>query len=115
MTESIEALAVAEQYLKEMFEADDSANFELYTRHFEDNYLQGFTEDVFRKDIEQMQQRNGPNQGYEFLGALRNETIDDLDVYRTAWKGIYAKRDAIVEMGVYKKNDRWHVLRSFVM
>ena len=115
MTDTTEARALAEQYLKEMFEADDRGDFELYTRHFEDKYLQGFTEDVFQNDIQQMQQRNGPNQGYEFLGTLRNEVIDELDVHRTVWKGIYEKRDAIVEMGVYKKDDRWHVLRSFVI
>lgn len=115
MNAKTEHITIAEQYLKEMFEADDSADFELFTKRYEDKCLQGFSEGIFQSDIQKMQQRNGRNLGYEFLGELRNDNIDDLDVYRTVWKGIYEKRDAIVEMGVYQKNAQWYVIRSAVM
>lgn len=114
MTDRTKELEVAEQYLKEMLEADDTANFELYIKRFEDKYLSGFTKDVFRNDIEDMHKENGTHTGYEFLGKLRNQKIDDLDVYRTVWKGIYEKRDAVIEMGIYKKEGVWHVIRSAV-
>ncbi|MFG1497998.1 hypothetical protein ABMA57_15305 [Saccharospirillum sp. HFRX-1] len=114
MTTKAEALSIAEHYLKEMLAADDNADFELFTQRYEDKYLQGFTPEVFNNDIQQMQQRNGRNQGYEFLSELRNERIDDLDIYRTAWKGIYEKRDALVEIGVYQKDGHWYVIRSAV-
>lgn len=108
------ARIIAEKYLQEMLEADDTENFDLYIKRFESEYIQGFTEEVFNSDVEKMQQRNGMHKSSEFLGTLRNEIVDGLDIYRTAWKGIYEKRDAIIEMGVYKKNDNWYVLRSAV-
>ncbi len=114
MTEVSEELVVAEKYLKEMLEADDTGDFELYTKRFQEKYLAGFTRDVFERDIEQMHNDNGMHTGYEFLGTLRNQSVDGLDVYRTVWKGIYEKRDAVVEMGIYKDKGVWHVIRSAV-
>ncbi|WP_028672386.1 hypothetical protein [Saccharospirillum impatiens] len=114
MKEQSEELVVAEKYLKEMLKADDTANFDLYIKRFEEKYLSGFTQDVFRNDIKNMHEENGKHTGYEFLGSLRNQKIDDLDVHRTVWKGVYEKRDAVIEMGVYKKNGVWHVIRSAV-
>lgn len=114
MSELTEELKVAEKYLKEMLEADDTANFELYTQRYEEKYLGEFTPEIFDSDIQHMHENNGAHTGYEFLGTLRNQRVDDLDVYRTVWKGIYEKRDAVVEMGIYKKNGVWHVLRSAV-
>ncbi|MFK7892309.1 MAG: hypothetical protein AB8B63_15935 [Granulosicoccus sp.] len=39
MAEKTEDITIAEAYLKEMLEADDIANFEFYTRRYEDKYL----------------------------------------------------------------------------
>jgi len=114
MTKQPEELAVAEQYLQEMLEADDAGDFDLYKKRFEAKYLEGFTKDVFNNDIEHMNKINGKHVDYEFLGVLRNQKVDDLDVYRTVWKGIYEKRDAVIEMGIYKKNGVWHVIQSAV-
>ncbi|WP_394168659.1 hypothetical protein [Saccharospirillum alexandrii] len=114
MNEHPEALVVAEEYLKEMLAADDAGNFELYTKRYEEQYLDGFTRDVFESDIEQMHEENGMNTGYEFLGTLRNQRVDELDVYRTVWKGIYEKRDAVIELGIYDRKGSWHVIRSAV-
>lgn len=109
-----EAMKIAEKYLKEMLQADDAADFELYTKRYESKYLKEFTREIFDNDIAGMHRRNGANQGYEFLGQLRNSTLDGLDVYRTVWKGIYEKRDAVIEMGVYKKAEQWYVIQSSV-
>ncbi|MFC3853230.1 hypothetical protein ACFOSD_10335 [Salinispirillum marinum] len=114
MSERPEELVVAERYLKEMLEADDTANYELYTKRYEEKYLAKFTREVFNRDIEHMHESNGKHTGYEFLGTLRNQRVDDLDVYKSVWKAIYEKRDAVVEMGIYKKNGDWHVIRSAV-
>ena len=54
------------------------------------------------------------NTGYEFLSALRNASIDGLDVCRFVYKGIYEKRDAVIDFGVYKKNGNWYVIESAV-
>ncbi|MDO6426852.1 hypothetical protein Q4489_07510 [Thalassotalea sp. 1_MG-2023] len=114
MKESSLALKAAEKYLKEMLEADDTANFELYIKRYEEKYLVNFSKESFSDDIKSMHERNGMNTGYEFLGLLRNTKFDDLDVFRTVWKGIYEKRDAVIEMGLYKKNGNWYVIKSAV-
>ena len=114
MTDSSKAFAIAEKYLKEMLEADDTGNFELYTKRYEEKYLVNFSKDRFSDDIKDMQQRNGKSTGYEFLGSLRNSKFEDLDIYRFVWKGVYEKRDAVIEMGVYERSGNWHVIRSAV-
>jgi len=109
MSES-EKLKIAEKYLKEMLAADDGADFDIFTKRYESKYLENFTRETFQNDIEAMHKRNGMNKGYEFLASLRNEIIDGNDVYRTVWKGIYEKRDAVIEIGIYQKQETWHVL-----
>ncbi len=109
-----DALQIAETFLQEMFQADDSADFALYTKRYEAKYLEGFSAEQFHGDIRGMQERNGPNQGYEFFGTLRSAELDGHEVYRSVWKGIYEKRDAVVEMAVYQKAGEWHVIRSSV-
>ncbi|MBD5772721.1 hypothetical protein [Marinomonas colpomeniae] len=114
MTESSEERLIAEQYLKEMLRADDEGDFDLYIKHFEEKYLVNFSKETFLDDIESMHVRNGLNLGYEFLGTLRNFKVDNLDVFRFVWKGVYEKRDAVIEIGIYKKNDIWYVIQSSV-
>lgn len=114
MTGSSEELAIAEKYLKEMLEADDTENFELYTKRYEEKYLVNFSKDIFLGDVKGMHERNGMNTGYEFLGALRNSRFDGLDIFRFVWKGIYEKRDAVIEFDLYKKNGNWYVIQSAV-
>jgi len=43
MTDPSEELAMAEKYLHEMLEADDTANYDLYTRRYEEKYLVNFS------------------------------------------------------------------------
>ena len=114
MTDVPEELVVAEKYLQEMLEADNTANFELYTKRYEEKYLINFSKDRFLDDIKGMHKRNGLNTGYEFLTALRNTKYDDLDIFSFVWKGIYEKRDAVIELGLYKKNENWYIIQSVV-
>lgn len=109
-----EALKVAELYLQEMLKADDTANFELFTQRYEQKYLTGFSREKFDSDIEGMHRRNGMNCGYEFLATLRPANLDGLQVHRSVWKGIYEKRDAVIEFGVYQKSGEWYVINSAV-
>ncbi len=109
-----EALQITEQYLREMLQADDAADFELYTQRYESKYLSNFTRERFLSDIEGMHERNGMNQSYEFLGTLRNANLNGLDVHRSVWKGVYEKRDAVIEFGVYQKDGEWYVIQSAV-
>jgi len=114
MTPAPDVTETAEMYLKEMLEADDSANFELYTKRFEPKYLGDFNKEIFSRDIKGMHERNGMNNGYEFMGTLRNASVDGLDIFRTVWKGIYEKRDALIEIALYKSEGEWYLIKSSV-
>jgi len=109
-----EDIKIAEKYLEEMLAADDAGDFDLFTKRYESIYLEGFTVERFNSDIKAMHKRNGKNKGYEFLASFRNQIIDGNEVYRTVWKGIYEKRDAVIDFGVYKKDETWYVLISVV-
>lgn len=114
MAYSPEVLRISEQYLQEMLEADNTANFELYTQRYQQKYLQEFSRERFHNDIKGMHQRNGMNTGYEFLAEFRQSRFDGHDIYRTIWKGIYQKRDAVIELGIYQAEGTWHVILSAV-
>jgi len=93
MKDSSEEQAIAEKYLKEMLEADDTKNFDLYTKRYENKYLRNFSRERFSEDIKEMHECHGMNTSYEFLCTLRNFSFDGLDIFRFVWKGIYEKRD----------------------
>lgn len=105
---------IAEKYIKEILKADDATDFDLYTKRYKSKYLQNFTKEPFKNDIEEMHERNVMNKDYDFLASFRNEEIDGNDVYRTIQKGVYEKRDVVIDLGVYKNQETWHVLISAV-
>ena len=82
--------------------------------HYEEKYLENFSRERFLDDSKGMHERNGMNTSYEFLCTLRNFSFDGLDIFRLVWKGIYEKRDAVIEFDVYKKNGNWYVIQSAV-
>lgn len=114
MNASVKEQAIAETYLKEMLKADDTGDFELFIKRYESKYLGNFSREIHANDIKLMHERNGMNMGYEFLARLRNQQIDNLDIFRFIWKGIYEKRDAIIEIAIYQRNGSWYVIKSSV-
>jgi hypothetical protein len=50
-----------ERYLKEMLKVDDSGDYDLYTKRYEEKYLQSFSREAFSNDIKHMHDRNGKN------------------------------------------------------
>jgi hypothetical protein len=105
--------AIAEAFLKEMLEADDTGNYDLFVKHYEAKDLIGFSIERFKNDIKHMQERNGMNLGYDYLGALKGYLDEDHDgCYRFVWKGLYEKREALIVIGIHRKNGIWYVNES---
>jgi len=46
MSDAAEALRVAERYLKEMLQADDAADLELYVKRYDPAHREGFTREI---------------------------------------------------------------------
>ena len=114
MSEGSKEYVIAETYLKEMLKADDNADFELFIKRYEKQYIGDFSPETHASDIKHMHEINGMNIGYEFLTRLRNHQIDDLEIFRFIWKGIYEKRDAVIEIAIYQRNGSWYVIKSSV-
>tara|TARA_R110002033_G_scaffold165185_3_gene202885 strand:- start:5455 stop:5805 length:351 start_codon:yes stop_codon:yes gene_type:complete len=107
--------AIAEQFLKEMLKADDTCNYELFVKHYEEKDLVDFSPERFEHDIKQMQARNGKNMGYEYFGALKGyHDGKRCAYYRFVWKGIYEKREALITIGIHHKDDTWYINESTV-
>jgi len=113
-------LGIAESFLQKMLEADDSGNYDLYIKHFEPRDLIGFTKERFKNDIKQMHERNGMNVGYEYFGSLKAPREDSTNAdghhegFRFIWKGIYEKREALIVIGIHKKDGTWYLNNASV-
>ncbi|GAA0226731.1 hypothetical protein [Marinomonas primoryensis] len=107
--------SIAENFLKVMLEADDTGNYELFIKHYEEKDLVGFSIERFQNDIKHMQARNGMNLGYEYFGALKGYREGDHDgCFRFVWKGLYEKREALIVIGIHRKDDTWYINESSV-
>tara|TARA_R110001606_G_scaffold396782_1_gene571577 strand:+ start:2847 stop:3197 length:351 start_codon:yes stop_codon:yes gene_type:complete len=107
--------AIAENFLKKMLEADDTGNYELFIKHYEEKDLVDFSMERFQNDIKHMQAQNGMNLDYEYFGALQGYRDDSHDnCFRFVWKGIYEKREALIVIGIHHKNDIWYINESSV-
>ena len=51
--------AIAEQFLKEMLKADDTGNYDLFVKHYEEEDLVDFSPECFEYDIKHMQAKSG--------------------------------------------------------
>lgn len=107
--------AIAEGFLKEMLKADETGDYELFIKHYEEKDLVNFSRAGFEDDIKHMNARNGKNLSYEYFGSLQGYRDDDHEgCYRFVWKGIYEKREALIIIGIHRKNDTWFVNTSLV-
>ena len=107
--------SIAEKFLKEMLKADDTSNYDLFVKYYEEQDLVDFSPERFEQDIKHMQARNGRNVGYEYFGALQGYRDGNHDgCFRFVWKGIYEKREALITIGIHCKDGTWHANESTV-
>ncbi len=110
MNDLKEELAVAEQYLTEMLEADRVGDYEGFIRRFDKIDLEGFGEDVFLKDTELMREELGVYQNRFYLGSLNGFKDDNHPrCLRFVWRAIYEKNEALIVVGIHEKDGVWYV------
>ncbi len=115
VTEYLKEKTIAENFLQEMLEADDTGNYALFIKHYEAKHLVNFSKEQFESDIKEMQNRNGANLSYEYFGMLQGHPIDDAATsLRFVWKGIYEKREALITIGIHCKDKNWYINESSV-
>ena len=115
MDDIIEELAVAEQYLSQMLEADRTNNYEAFIKKFDKIDLEGFNEDTFLRDTEQMRGDLGAYKSRLYLGSLKGfKEAKRPKSLRFVWRAIYEKNEALIVVGIHKKDGTWYVNESTV-
>lgn len=115
MRETVEALDVAEEYLAEMLEADHAGDYEAFIKRFDSADLEGFSEDIFLKDIELMREDLGAYKDRTFLGSLNGFRSEERPkCLRFVWRATYEKNEALIILGIHEKNGIWHVNENVV-
>lgn len=110
MPDYSDQLFIAESFLDEMLEAEKNNDYEAWIVRFEAVDLQGFSKEIYAKDIYEMNEKMGAYKHRMFLATLRaKKGDDDSESYKFAWKGVYEKEDVIMIVGIHKKDNVWYV------
>lgn len=115
MSDNQEELKIAENYLSEMLEADQDGDYSTFIKRFESVDPVDFNEEVFLKDVVQMREDLGQYEERVFLGSLK--TLSGTDAERSlrfVWRGIYQKNEALIVLGIHKKNGTWFVNENHI-
>lgn len=115
MVEYQAELKVAEQYLKEMLEADRDGDYRAFVSRFENIDPEEFNESTFLNDVELMKEELGAFKERVYLGTLNRLCKDGQEKsLRFVWRGIYDKNEALIVLGIHKKGGIWYVNENHV-
>lgn len=100
--------AIAEQYLDEMLDAEESLDYQSFVARFEKEDVLNFGESRFKKDMYAIREDLGEYRSREFLGSLKGfENVDYPDRHpgciRFVWKGVFEKNETLIVVGIHKK------------
>jgi hypothetical protein len=110
MNEVVEELAIAEEYLTEMLEADRVSDYEGFVKRFDKVDLEGFDKDVFLNDTQQMREDLGTYKKRLYLGFLNGFKDDNHPKsLRFVWRAMYEKNEALIVVGIHEKCGVWYV------
>lgn len=116
MKDDPKLLAMAEQFLDEMIEAEleENANYELFTQRFDKDTLSDFGPSRFKKEMLCINEDLGRYQKREYLGSLKG--FIDIDnpnkrpnCIRYNWRGVFEKNETLITMGIHNIGDVYYV------
>ncbi len=109
-------LAMAEQYLDEMIEAESSeqGDYELFTKRFAPDILKDFGPSRFKKELMCIAEDLGSYKSREYLGSLKGHIdADNPDKHpgciRYNWRGIFEKNETLITLGIHVQDDVYYV------
>ncbi|MEM7619778.1 MAG: hypothetical protein AAF228_04840 [Pseudomonadota bacterium] len=103
---------IAESYLDEMLEAERTRDFKAWTNRFNDDDLEGFSEEIFLSDLDRMEKNLGVYKSREFFGIVKGpkniSAKDSLSPsFRFVWKAIFEKNEALIIVGIRQIDGIW--------
>jgi len=109
-------LALAEQILDEMIEAESQGNenYELFVKHFDQDTLSDFGPTRFKKEMMCIREDLGEYKSREYLGSLKGHVDPDNpdkhpECVRYNWRGIFEKNETLITLGIHKENGKYLV------
>ena len=109
-------LALAEQILDEMIEAEREGNddYKLFVKHFDDESLKDFGPTTFKREMMSCRIDLGAYISREYLGALKGHVDPDYpdkhpECIRYNWRGIFEKNETLITLGIHKKDGEYFV------
>lgn len=105
---------IAEQYLDEMLEAEESVDYQSFVARFEKQDVANFGQSRFKKDMYSIREDLGEYRSREYLGALKGfNDVDRSDRHsgctRHVWRGIFEKNETLIVVGIHEKDGVYHV------
>ena len=114
MEDNQEELKIAEKYLSEMLNADQSGDYASFIKRYE-TVDSGFSEDVFIKDVEAMKDELGAYKERVYLGSLNcSGKGSPQRSLRFVWRGIYEKSEALIVLGIHQNAGVWYVNENHI-
>ena len=114
MKEDKTLLALAEEILDEMIEAESTENgdYDLFVKHFDT--VENFGPSRFKKEMLCIREDLGEYKSREYLGSLKGHVDpDNPDKYpecvRFNWRGIFDKNETLITLGIHKKDGKYLV------
>ncbi len=109
-----DSVAIAEQYLDEMLEAEANSDHSAYVKRFEEQDLEDFGESTFRKEMFAIREELGQYTSREYLGSMKgNVNADCPDRYpdriRHVWRGRFEKNDVIIAICLHERDGTFYV------
>ena len=104
--------ALAEGYLDEMLEAERKRDFGAWSKRWEASDLEGLDEDVFQRDLDDMDRVLGAYRSRFYFGVLKgtkdvSQENDTSVSLKFVWRMIYEKNEALSVVGIRKRDGRW--------
>jgi len=116
MKDDKELLAIAEQYLDEMIQAEleENADYEMFTQRFDKESLKDFGPSRFKKEMLCVNEDLGRYKSREYLGSLNGFVDpDDPDKHpgciRYNWRGIFEKNETLITLGMHIVDGEYYV------
>ncbi|EKF73443.1 hypothetical protein A11A3_13860 [Alcanivorax hongdengensis A-11-3] len=115
MNHDADEIETAETFLTEMLEADRVGHYSSFIQHFDPAELEGFDEKAFLDDVALMRDELGAYQSRHFLGSLQGFQHEDRPQSRRfVWRAVYEKNEALIILGMHRKDGEWVVNESVV-
>lgn len=116
MKDDKDRLAMAEQFLVEMIEAElaENADYELFTKRFDKETLKDFGPSRFKKEMMCINEDLGRYKSREYLGSLKGAIDPDYpdrhpECIRYNWRGIFEKNETLITMGIHISDGVYYV------